>query len=217
MRRSLCLLTIVTLPAGLPAQAPTPTAVLTSPGSQANTAPACLVMSGSAMAPGGLAQGFPGSIGLWDPSTTFAFQCDGSQTGVAPGGVGYIGYVGGGNNQPFALGVAQIPSAFTCGGPAGTPCMTQASLFSSIPTPYGLFHLGLNFSIVMDGTNASHPVQSSLNPIGRYTLVGSFPVNTVANGGTEGRLAVQALVADPAAATGLTLSACLNVDQWVSN
>ena len=217
MRRLISVIAGVILSTGAPAQSPTPTAILTSPGSQANTAGACLVMSSSVQAPGALLQGFPGALGLWDPSTTFAYQCDGTQTGVSPGGVAYVGYLEGGGNQPFALAVSEIPAALTCGGPAGQPCMTQPSLFNSIPTPYGLFHLGLNFSIIMDGIDPTHPVQVSLNFIGRYTLIGNFPVDTAANGGTERRLAVQTLVADPGAANGFTLSACLTVDQWVSN
>lgn len=217
MRPPLCLIALVILATGSPAQSLTPTAVLPSPGSQANSAPACLVMSGSVQAPGALSQGFPGGLGLWDPSTTFAYQCDGTQTGVPSGALAYVGFLEGGANQPFALGVSEIPASLTCGGPAGQPCMTQPSLFNSIPTPYGLFHLGLNFSIIMDGIDPTHPVQASLNFIGRYTLIGNFPVNTAANGGVEKRLAVQILVADPGAANGFTLSACLNVDQWVAN
>ena len=34
--------------------------------------------------------------------------------------------------------------------------------------------------------------------------------------GSERRLAIQAIVVDPSAPGGLTLSACLNLDQWIA-
>ena len=217
MRQPASLLFVLTLTIGAAAQSPTPTAILPSPGSQMNTGPSCLVMSGSVQAPGSTSQGFPGSLSLFDPSTTFAYQCDGTQTGTSPGALAYVGFAEGGTNQPFALAVAELPAALPCGGTTGQACMSQPSLFSSIPTPYGLFHLGLNFSIIMDGIDPNHPVQASLNFVGRYTLIGSVLVDTAANGGAGKRLAVPLLVANPSAPNGFTLSACLNVDQWVAN
>jgi hypothetical protein len=55
-----------------------------------------------------------------------------------------------------------------------------------------------------------------LNAAAQFPLNGSFAIDPFTFGGPEPRLAVQALVLDPTAASGFTLSACLTIDQWVN-
>lgn len=210
--------TLAILPA-TPAQPP-PTPVAVFPGSftltQVNTFESCLIVTAAGVqAPGMDFAAFPGVLTIFSPSTTFAYTCDGTVTGAAPGLLSYpLVTIEGTAMQPFALGLSVVPSGLPCGGAAMTPCMSGGSLFNNQITPYGRYHLTAP-TVILDGISANHPNPGFLNAFGRYTLGGTLTVDTVANGGAEKRLAIQVIVADPAAAAGLTLSACLNVDQWV--
>ena len=93
--------------------------------------------------------------------------------------------------------------------------MSNGSLFANQVTPYGRYHLTSNPVILFDGITPGHPNPGVLNGFGQFSLNGMLNVDTAANGGVESRFAVQAIVVDPGAPAGLTLSACLNVDQWV--
>jgi len=200
----------------LPAQPPTPTAVFDASSSQSNTTPSCLVMQATVQAPGMATSPFPGAIGIFSPSRTFAFTCDGTLSGVAPGVLTYVGQIEGGGQMPFLLAVDLVTPGIPCGGSSGSSCLTGGSLFGTTPTPFGLYHRGATPLILLDGIAGLAP-PASLNFFGRFLLAGSFAVDTVANGGGEVRLGLQALVADPGSMSGFTLTACLNVDQWVEN
>ena len=193
----------------------TATALIPATGpNQLNTLPSCLIMTAQVAAPGAASSSFPGFLTLFSPSSTWAYECDGTVSGVAPGLVSFVGSFEGGANQPFALGITVVPGSRSCGGAAGA-CMTSGSLFATTTTPYGLLHLDLtDLTLVHDSISGP---DATLNAFGSYTLVGSFEVNTAANGGAEQRLAIQGICADPTSPSGFLLSACLNLDQWVSN
>lgn len=201
----------------LTAQAPTPTELFPAVGlNQLNTTPSCLIMSASVQGPGQTSNAFPGFLSLFSPSSTWAYTCDGSQTGVSAGSISYVGTFEGTPFMPFAIGITAIPGSLACGGPSGTPCMTGGTLFNTSFTPHGILHLDLNaLTLIIDGINNPGPV-GTLNLFGQYPLVGAIDVDTAANGGAEQRIAIQGLCANPGAPSGFTLSACLNVDQWVS-
>ncbi|MAG56974.1 MAG: hypothetical protein CMJ83_11825 [Planctomycetes bacterium] len=197
------------------AMAQTPTAVFDAVNSQVNTAPSCLVMLASVVAPGNTSSSFPGFMGFFSPSKTFAYTCDGTVTGAAPGTLAYSGRIEGNANMPFLLAVGLITTGIPCGGAAG-PCMTGGSLFSDVLTPSGRYHLGANPTILLDGIAGLAP-PASLFFNGQYPIFGNIVVDTVANGGQDLRLAVQGLTVDPSAASGFTFTACLNIDQWIEN
>jgi len=198
------------------AQTPTPTALIPASGfNQLNTFQSCLIMTASVQGPGQASNPFPGFLSLFSPSSTWAYTCDANQTGVAAGSIAYVGVFEGTALQPFAIGITAVSGSLACGG--GTPCMTQGSLFNTSFTPYGILHLDPNnLVLAIDGINNPNGPVGVLNQFGQFPLVGSVTVDTAANGGAEQRFAVQGLCADPSSPNGFTLSACLNIDQWVS-
>ena len=211
---------VVVLPAVAAQVVPTPVAVFSgSPGTtQANTFPSCLiVLNAGAQAPGMTFAPFPGSLGLFSPSKTFSYTCVGNQVGVAPGILSYPQTVLEGiPYQPLALGLSVLPAGLSCGGSTGTSCLAGGSPFNNQLTPYGRYHLTPTPEILFDGISASHPHPAALDMNGQFSLNGTMAIDTVSNGGSERRLAIQAIVVDPSAPGGLTLSACLNLDQWIA-
>jgi hypothetical protein len=196
--------------------AQTPVATLPSPGSQINTLESCLIAFAQVQAPGATTSPFTFILGLFSPSSTFAYECDGSVSGAAPGSMSLIMTVEAAPNAPFIMAASIIPSAISCGGPTATPCLANATLLSSIPTPLGTYHLDAAPIIILDGFNPSGTVAPGIvGPFGQTQITPILNVDTAVNGGQEARYAVQILTADATAPAGATFSACLNIDQWV--
>ena len=199
----------------LPAQLATPTAVFTSPGSQANSPAAALTVSGFFQAPGRPPSPTTTYVSAGTAaSVTVCHQSYGSSTFPLPGMWSLTGTVLGAANSPIAVAVEVVPGSYFCGGFAGTPCMTGPQLFASVPTAAGELHLSPNMTIILDGMWGGAP-PAALDANGSYALMGSGTIDTVTNGGSEYHFAVQAAVADPTAPAGVTLTACLTASQWV--
>lgn len=197
------------------AQAPTPVNVLPSFGSQVNTTISCLIVSVvNLQAPGFGNVPFVPVIGLFSQSSTLAYTSVGGAP-TAPGSLTLNVTVEGLANQPFILAGAALGAGIPCGGAGGTPCLTTPSLFSSLPTPFGLYHLGAQPFFILDGFG-SNPFPGVTGPTGRFSFTAPLTIDTAANGGAELRLAAQAVMVDPGSASGFRLSACFNLDQWVS-
>lgn len=207
---------LVTGVAWLPSQTTTPLNVMASPGSQFNTPLACLIATASNLqAPGFAPVPFVPLMSLFSSSTTLAYTCPAGATNPASGGVTLNLTVDASANSPFIMAVAALPGARPCGGPQGTPCMTTPTLFSSLATSAGTYHLGPAPVILLDGISPG-PYPGVVGPLGQFTLNLPLAIETAANGGYEQRLAVQTLVGNPGAPTAAFLSAALNIDQWVS-
>jgi len=203
------------LPA-LQAQQPTQVGVFFAPGSQLNTPQSCLIMSARATAPGALPSPVVPILGLFSPSGTFAAVCDGGVTGMPPGSLDLFATVEGGANQPFLLAVSVVTGSLSCGGPSNLPCLTGPSLFNSIATPMGLYHLDLQPFIVLDGLGLGTGAPPAvLGTMGTFPLPASLALDTAANSGAEKRLAIQVATADPTHPAGVRLSSCFNCDQGV--
>lgn len=210
MRTLVVLLLTATLAFSQAAQ--TPTAILPSNPSQTNSNAAGLVMSAVVQSPGEIPSPTVTPLGPSSPSTTLAYQSFGSTTFPSPGVMNLNGAVLGGAQSPFVLALSVSLTSQFCGGFAGWPCMTGPTLFSSIPTSFGTYHLDANPIILFDGlSNAA----VNLGPTGSFPLAGNVTVDTVTNGGVEQSFALQGVVFDPAAPAAFRLTACLNVDQWV--
>ena len=197
------------------AQNPTPVTVTQHANSQVNTLPSCLICTASVQAPGYTTTFFFPSMTLFTPSSTFAYTCDGNAGSATGTLTHYATAEGAAPNYPFILAAALEPATTTCGGPASVPCMTGPSLFSNIPTPHGLYHLGPNPIFILDGIAGLAP-PAFLNANRQYSLFGSYPIDPAGYGGPEPRLAVQLLTFDPSAPSGYLLSAALVIEQWVS-
>lgn len=192
----------------------TPTAIFPSQGTQQNTPGATLTASGTLQAPGNIPSANLSILAAGSPSTTVCHQSFGSTTFPFPGSWNLTGQVTGAPGSPIAVALEVIPGSFFCGGFAGTPCMTGPLLFASTPTPLGILHLTPNMQILLDGIWNTAP-GASLDANGIFALAGTGPIDTVTNGGVEQHFAVQAAVADPTAPSGVSLTACMTVAQWV--
>jgi hypothetical protein len=206
---------LAVLLASTAAQVPvTQTAVFPSPGSQLNSPGASLHVTAVVQSPGEAPSPLVTVLSPGSLSSTLAYVSFGSTTFPAPGSMTLSGSLNGTSGAPFTLGLSIVPGSTFCGGFAGWPCMTGPLLFNTIPTPFGLYHLTTSPIIVLDGIGGSAP-PGFLDGNGTFPLSATGVVNTVTNGGFEFNLAVQAAVLDPSALSGLTLSACLTVNQWV--
>jgi hypothetical protein len=200
----------------LQAQVPTPINVLESVGSQANSLRACLIVSAANLqAPGYAPVPFIFVMSFLSGSRTLAYTCPAGATVPSAGSATINVTLEGTANAPFILAVSVVPGSRPCGGPQFVPCMATPTLFSSTASPFGIYHLGASPILVLDGVSPG-PNPGSISPQGSYPLNATVPIGTAANGGIEQRFGVQALVADPTAPAGFTLSACFNLDQWVA-
>jgi hypothetical protein len=194
----------------------TPSAVLPSPGSQANGPTVSLQLTGVVQVQGSLPSPTLALLGPASLSTTLAYTSQGSVPLPGPGYVQLAGAVYGLPTAPLLVAVSVQPGSQFCGGFANWPCMTGPRLFSSMPSPSGMYHLDLTPVVLLDGFGLGMGgLPAFLDLAGTLPLSATIPSGVSIGGGVEQSFAVQGLSLDPGSPTGFSFTACLTVDQWL--
>lgn len=180
-----------------------------APGSQGNVPGATLSVAGVVTPPLGIPSTSFNALGAGalSASASIMWVMAGIPVATGPSTNLLLG-VDGGSAAPLALLVSSEPSTLSCAFP-GPPCGLQPWLPGSQGTPFGQFHLGPAPFALVDGIGLGLNAAPSVNlgPTGNFTAQGTAPWSNTGMLGSPDNHTVQALVGDPAAPFGFSLSA----------
>lgn len=171
----------------------------TIPGSQANQIGAALVIQGNLIINGAPASPFSTVLDVRQESVTAPWSLQSLPGAVVE--MNLQGRVETGGFQPFTLAVSITPGVFP--GSNFLPWMP-----SSVNVPgLGIYHLGAMPLPLLDGIGVLGPA----HPLAVTDGTGMFPLNGLVNLNQPDHIAIQGLLLDPSAMSGLRFTAALSI------